>query len=811
MLLLMAWLFYSLLPSPSHSSPRSSRPSKSPSIRPTDAPATQTRVVYISYTSNYSSRNLHVDSDHSGVHQYSQLMMTDDSPFVEVLLPWAFNLLGDNIRRVYISANGALFRRPSQPCDPAAFCPINGKHSRYYEVIAGYLTDLDPMQSPLGSISSYQDSDDDRFTVSFHRIVYYGTSIENSFSISLFRDGRIQLAYDQIVRNSSYPREGHWISGLRSAPALASTYFTAHQLEQGKIDWHSAVDGIYPSPSDVISGNQFNLCPFAMSWCIEPKTFSLDARTNSEALLTLSSLMVSCSDELSFGVLLFDNRSGSTYHAPCIADGNVSYSCNISDALDALSEAVVVLSSPTVLEVLPTWQLLGELEYHRLPIDSMSISVQSGALLDAQAGCSSNILAGTCDSCSICRQQYACLNSSSCPGGSEFDRPNCRGACPSDAHYSSFDLDQSAADDGSSSQCCAMNSTSCAGKCFGNDVLSMNAAGALYCCSNSNAVDCAGVCDGQAVVDCNGDCNGRSGPDWRGDCCIWPSVVDCAGSCGGDAVVDCAGSCGGDAVVDFCGECEGSDFTASSGCLSNYSGFRIVVSPANNTAFYPLFDITEGQKGMSRGSMVAVINDTPYRLWVSLDPSTSSLAPDLLCSHQSVVLNRTQSVSINVNISVLKLFTGTSLGWTTKRLAFKYGRLEVPNESIDYFESFPVYPSSTGCVRLTTKQQCTTFPGCIFCVQFPSMRVLRALQLLGNASPPAAERRLFSDVVPESYANTEVEEKQLLGSCCDGWRDEDCLSSSSGPPLSHLLTRRISFAVWLTALTIAFVNLTDMS
>jgi len=209
---------------------------------------------------------------------------------------------------------------------------------------------------------------------------------------------------------------------------------------------------------------------------------------------------------------------------------------------------------------------------------------------------------------------------------------------------------------------------------------------------------------------------------------------------------------------------------------------------------------------MSQDAAINIINDTPYKLWVSLDLATSSLTPDLLYTDQVVVINQTQSVSINITISVLRLFTGASFGWISKRLSFKYGRVDVPDESIDYSVSFPVYPSSTGCARLKTKQQCSTFPGCIFCVQFPSMRVL---QLLGNASRPAV-RRLYSNTVPASYSNTEVEEKLRLGYCSDGWRDEDCMSSGTKTRhLSlHLITNyhSVSFAVLLTALTIAFVN-----
>ena len=611
--------------------------------------------------------------------------------------------------------------------------------------------------------------------------------------MSLFQDGSIELSYDRIVRDASYPKDGYWISSLMSAPGVSHTHFSSEQIEQGMSDWQASVHGVYPNPSDVMSGNQSNMCPFARSWCIEPRTFTFDAKIST--FITLSTLMLSCVNKLVFGVALTDATSGNTYHESCIATAaDHSMRCNISRVLSMATPAVQ--SSSTVLEVSPTWRLFGELDYHLLLIDSISIEIKVDYNSSEVQGCASNIFSAesashmTCDNCSICHHDYACFDLA-CPDGSVFDRHNCRGLCPSDAHYSDFDKDLN-------DMCCAMNNTSCAGTCDGVDVLSRNTDGALHCCSNSSVVDCAGVCKGKSVNDCMGVCNGTSHRDCA-DVCNGPSLYDCQGYCDGESmedrngmccvwplVLDCAGECGGNSVVDFCENCGGIDFTATSDCLSNYTGFRIQSFSTNDDAFYPIFDISDEERGMSRVVAVVVINDTPYDVWVTLVTTTDDFTPDLLWgpSQDAIIINRTQSLEINVTISVLRLYYGKSLGWTSKHMSFRYGRVAIPSESIDYITSFPIYPSATGCKAFKSKQQCSTFPGCIFCVQYPSMRILQLLS--SNAStdvqgPPRSSRHLFSDLVPASYVDTDVEQEQLLGVCSDGWRSDDCVASSSHP------------------------------
>ena len=129
-------------------------------------------------------------------------------------------LNGNFHSRLYVNSNGGLHGSKSQVCSPdntfATYaCDFSNS---YFDVIAGYLTDLNPVQCPGANISSSSMLHPQLGTVlsiQYENFCYYGTQYSNSFRISLFSDGHIELLFDKIIKIDPYPYESLVISGIR--------------------------------------------------------------------------------------------------------------------------------------------------------------------------------------------------------------------------------------------------------------------------------------------------------------------------------------------------------------------------------------------------------------------------------------------------------------------------------------------------------------------------------------------------------------------------------------------------------------------
>jgi hypothetical protein len=120
--------------------------------------------------------------------------VSDDSPFQSIQLPFPFLFNGRYVPIVFASPNGALHYSKDQPCYPynqfavENYCDFDNS---YYDLIGGYLTDLDPYncQNSTASVNIYKH----RVEIEYSQFCYFGSSLQNSFRISLYDDDHIVL------------------------------------------------------------------------------------------------------------------------------------------------------------------------------------------------------------------------------------------------------------------------------------------------------------------------------------------------------------------------------------------------------------------------------------------------------------------------------------------------------------------------------------------------------------------------------------------------------------------------------------------
>lgn len=789
--------------------PTSNHPSLKPTRTPTKLPtkissrsptisslfSDPSKIIYISFISSSSPLTKAI----TNIYEYKQLMKSDDSPSIEVTLPWSFTFLGDNIYNIYISPNGAIHRRLSQPCDYGTWialpCKLANDNSPFYNLIGGLYTDLYPAGSADGNITSYYN--EESFTVSFTDIVYYGTKHENSFRITLFKDSHIEISYDKIYVDSIYPNNNDWISGLRSSPSIINTDFTNEQIDIGKKYWYTSVKGIYPHPENVRSGKQFNICPISKHWCIQQNVINYNQIDNVVSHLNVTSLLLSCKNELDYGIILTSSDLLSQWSVGCNVSDVSSISCSIATILSTLEANRYNLSG--LISIQPAWKTKFDQLYTAININKMHIElINHSSNATSVLTCDSTLTytnSSCLNNCTLCNRDYSCLDNK-CNSLNVFDHPNCNNECPSlkDIYnnVNHYDIDNYGT-------CCMSNETSCTGRCKGNEVLSINTDGSIACCPSAKMLDCNGVCEGSAIRDCLGICNGNTIYDCENICggisirdckgiCNGKTIRDCNGICGGTAKRDCAGICNGKGILDFCGICNGNDYDATSGCLQGYKGFNISTNTIEN-ALYPVFTIEDGHSGMFRILSIYINNETPYIIKVNSlqDSNKDQFVPEVDINPVVSILNPKQSITININISLISLYqddTGVLI-WGIRSIYFQYNRIIYPNELYNYPISFNIYPSTIQCNSITTKYKCTSFPGCIFCMEYPNMRILSNQTLLkhnykyNNISYYQLNRKLFSNIIPQTIINSNIKNNEQIGYCSDGWVTEQCFNSLS--------------------------------
>eukprot|EP01032_Pedospumella_encystans_P019028 gene19028-21644_t len=714
-------------------------------------------ITQVSYFSFITPTTNSTAGPRSNVLVYRQLLQSDDSPFASIDLPWKFNLLGENLNRLFISPNGGLHASPAQPCPPDNFFGSNNCDLRnsYFGVIGGMITDLNPHTSVNGNISSYEGID--HVTINYYKIAYYGTSMTNNFRIVLFKDSHIEIIYDEIFRNNNLPANNLWTSGLRGYQEEAFAYFSPEQRTSASAEWGNTgnIPGIYPSKASVITGNQFNICPVARLWCASPNVVSRNtsAASNPSAFITFTTTLLSCVNIVQYGVV-FSTRdasiSSANWSLPCEVVQNTTVQCEIRTLLSTSIPA-------GQFNVTPAWRQNSADPFQALLVDSLLITVVNNSLYnsttqtyDTSIGCANNAYATDCagDSCALCQGDNACLDfpcstsspsfaSSNIPVGlssAVYDRLTCSNTCPvfttnsSNVYFTDFNQ-----------TCCAESAMDCSGLCGGVSEIAKDGEGAVICCSPPHKADCAGVCDGAAQINQCGICGGATeDEDGAAICC---------------STFDCAGVCGGTAQLDQCGICEGDGLTC-------YDPAEVTIATnSGGNSFYPVYDITI-QSGWQQNLWLNVTNRSKHTIIVKIfeDAETLAVNPVLTRPSEAAYVLPNSWVPVMVSSSIASLLQSNSTTWANKRFTVKYERNVTSDPSAELV--FFVYPQVTGCGTLhSARSECLRLPGCIYCFTNPYMRLLRGVPESEVTTPweanTSTSRQLFIELLPPVQGQAE--------------------------------------------------------
>lgn len=701
--------------------------------------------------------------------RHEQLLRSDDSPFQRFPTPYQFNLLGVNVNELFISPNGALHYSIEQPC-PAfnAFATSSCTFKNaYYNVIGGYLVDLNPSTSRNGSITSFIGLDS--FTIQYTNIAYYDSFLDNDFRISVYRDSHIELSYDRLNMTSEFPSNGLWSSGLRGSLTNPYAYFDDKQRQTGSALWGMNVAGIYPDPSDVISGNQFNICPVSRQWCITPSVLSRVHAENFASNLLLTSQLLSCTALVEFGIIIVSgdeeahSSSDQQWELLCDVIGNISISCN-------LTELLLTVSVDNMVLITPAWRIPNnESEFSALPVDGIPIrivdalyNVTSGGDRNIAVGCANNANITACggaSSCAICDRNYSCFDlpcakNTTDSASAIFTRPTCANdTCPifnassESTYYTDYE-----------DQCCMLSEMDCSGQCGGPAVVALYTDGSVTCCPGYATVDCAGVCDGPAQRDA-------------------------------------------------CGTCQGTDSNAI-GCFNTSD--VVISTESDDNIFHPVYDALT-KDGLRRQIRGKVKNKSPFRILVFFSEvlAAQAQAPEVFIPGGETPVEANETFSFAIDTSIELLYIGNMSSWTTKQINVRFKR-SIYAEKV-YDNLIPVYPATVNCSNVTDRSTCMRLPACIFCFTEMKMRILRGTAAESTGTPTAmeqahgqgseygeaaAERRLFIEVVPQAVTDPG---DNLGGVCGDGWSNQDCAVIAP-----HAFA--FSAAVATTARSVLFVN-----
>jgi hypothetical protein len=445
-----------------------------------------------------------------------------------VRLPFTFTFFGQLFDKIWANPNGLIQFDPLLPCGrfaPYWFGGDNNLNNSYYNQVAGYVTDLNPADSPDVNIYTHtitattnanananglpKNSSRDRQVITFEDVRYYNlTAItdpayDNSFRISLFRDSHIEIHYDKLYDgsiSSQLPPRNMWFTGLRSPSPLSAPperiIYTAAQEKAGVNEWGFEVAGIYPgSKAAVASGNMFVACPVSTSWCVYPTRIDIATPFNpSTSYLNLAALSLSCESKLDWGIIINPQNSSGAQTVACDVESGVIL-CRIAD--------VIAITGPTnrSYSIVPAWRSkeIGGV-FEGLPIDSLVIEIYNSTESPSTAA-DKNTMTNTSGNSAndVCAIDYR-LNQANliCNSPIEpvlYSYPSCNGTCASTfgAIGVSFYTDDLG-------NCCRLSDMDCAGVCYGESTTGQNTGGAIMCCGYANdgvayRADCVGVCE----------------------------------------------------------------------------------------------------------------------------------------------------------------------------------------------------------------------------------------------------------------------------------------------------------------------------
>lgn len=223
-------------------------------------------LYYIQFSTTQTAQDELITDPGSTPASIAGILNEDDSPFLAWTLPRPFLFLGRYLSTVFVSPNGAIHASKTLPCLPSTYF-LDGSYTlsnTYYDVIAGYLTDLYPGNRylcPYANLTVFHNTTRDSVTIYFKNFCYWSdyVGLPNSFRITFFfSDDHIEMDYDEISSTAllGYSLIGLMITGLRPPQYSIGSNIVYRDSEKlvGPNQWQTQINGVYPQIANFKSG-----------------------------------------------------------------------------------------------------------------------------------------------------------------------------------------------------------------------------------------------------------------------------------------------------------------------------------------------------------------------------------------------------------------------------------------------------------------------------------------------------------------------------------------------------------------------------
>ena len=687
-----------------------------------------------------------IEANHGNSVLLNDVTNTDDLPLQYLNIPFPFPFLGALNDFLFVNANGAIQFETINipPCGPDFIIePRCNLNTSYFGTVAAFLTDLNPSYSKKAKITFFNDSKS--LTVQYENIpLILDSQHFNTFHVVLNADGHISIKYINLYESPFIPI----VVGLRKYSSSRANYLLPSKIQSDNAgSWSTTLDGVYPLKPLIKSNMTYDLCPISALWCLSPAVIPLYSQLQAPIHISISTLSVSCTTYFKYSCAYFLTSSllspvaeeSATYDS-----SNSSFTCQVPSAVRNVTGVAYVIirgyfkdtSSSHNVNNKPS-QLYIDITRSPLSLAVTNDGPGRPATLPPQlyyrgenSTCSALWTAKpeSCSWCALC-QAYStgtlppCLqNDSSC--STLYDQPDCGGHCvvressdaptttstptpPPPALYTSLVQDR-----------------------YGG------------CCSPSN-FDCNGVCGGQSTVrrvspgttkltcQCNSTCyQSCGGPQTCPPTpvpTVAPKIVVKPGAGVLVNVTDTRGA--GTSTIEVRG-----DRTGRISPLQVISARPLTPTPHYfiKISFHHIaFPFQQIENPESFVQYVQTYFNSSYLR--NVDPLFNISEPNA-----AAALQPGASLNLTVSASVGRVLGGAPISWTLKHFIIYYSEKPLPslatllhpNRSAQvtgvHVLSVPLEVTFTPCTAVKNKFVCSNLPGCIFCVTYSGIRVLRA-------------------------------------------------------------------------------------
>ena len=153
---------------------------------------------------------------------------------------------------------------------------------------------------------------------------------------------------------------------------------------------------------------------------------------------------------------------------------------------------------------------------------------------------------------------------------------------------------------------------------------------------------------------------------------------------------------------------------------------------------------------------------------------------------------------------MLRTFLSKVTTWEVKKL-YIYYTLEKDKDSNIYIKTIPIEPFISSCNNIISSSICSSSPGCMFCNNYPGIRLLQSINNtyisnIAYTNYSLLQRVLYNNIVPDAIST--YSSSDLSGSCISSIYVTDCPLTIEDP--INLKYSKDGWA-WLTFIIISIV------